>query len=50
MYYHLCGTRNYLKEQSRVAGRVRGRENVNIKHNRNRYLHNYIASLSENTS
>lgn len=43
-------SQNYIKEQSRAAGRVRGRGNVNIKHNTNRYLHNYIEGVSESTS
>lgn len=29
---------------------MKGRGNINIKHSRHRYLYNYIAGISENTS
>lgn len=39
-----------MKQTKKAIGKVNGRRNVNAKQNRNRYLYNYIAGVSENTS
>lgn len=43
-------TTKQMKQTKKAIGKVNGRRNVNAKQNRNRYLYNYIAGVSENTS